>query len=189
MLLTAISTVAALCPGNGQGKLNSQFGTFWITDGIKNKKIKKGEQIPKNWKKGRYISYDKKTKKKLNLKCIICNIDTGGTQRKYCLNHKPKCHMEETIQKLRKKAILKVGELNNQYGTIWINNGIKNKKIKKNKKIPDNWKLGRFSKKENTLCNVCNCDTGSTSHRRCKEHRNIKTQSHRDNLRKRKLKK
>lgn len=37
------------------GKGNSQFGTMWITDGIKNKKIKKIDLIPDGWKKGRVL--------------------------------------------------------------------------------------------------------------------------------------
>ena len=38
-------------------------------------------------------------------------------------------HSEETLQKLRKSK--NVGSDNSQYGTIWITNGIENKKIKK----------------------------------------------------------
>ena len=38
---------------NGDG--NSQFGTMWITDGINNKKIKKGDDVPEGWYKGRVI--------------------------------------------------------------------------------------------------------------------------------------
>ena len=37
------------------GKLNSQYGTMWITNGKKNKKIKKEEKIPEGWTKGRII--------------------------------------------------------------------------------------------------------------------------------------
>ncbi len=37
-----------------KGKNNSQFGTIWISNGIENKKIKKDEEIPKGWEKGRY---------------------------------------------------------------------------------------------------------------------------------------
>jgi len=36
-----------------QGTKNSQFGTVWITDGISNKKIKKGLHIPTGWYRGR----------------------------------------------------------------------------------------------------------------------------------------
>jgi hypothetical protein len=32
---------------------NSQFGTMWITNGVDNKKIKKNDEIPFNWNKGR----------------------------------------------------------------------------------------------------------------------------------------
>jgi len=32
---------------------NSQYGTMWITDGLKNKKIKRGHPIPEGWYKGR----------------------------------------------------------------------------------------------------------------------------------------
>ena len=38
-----------------KGKGNSQYGTMWITDGTVNKKIKKDEDIPNGWYKGRKI--------------------------------------------------------------------------------------------------------------------------------------
>ena len=38
------------------GNKNSQFGTMWITNGQYNKKIKKGDNIPENWYKGRKIN-------------------------------------------------------------------------------------------------------------------------------------
>jgi hypothetical protein len=34
-------------------------------------------------------------------------------------------------------------ELNSQFGTCWITNGNENKKIKKEDKISNGWKLGR----------------------------------------------
>jgi hypothetical protein len=37
------------------GNKNSQYGTMWITDGLKNKKINKTDYIPKGWKRGRVI--------------------------------------------------------------------------------------------------------------------------------------
>ena len=40
---------------NMRGDKNSQYGTMWITNGINNKKIKKDENIPNNWKKGRIM--------------------------------------------------------------------------------------------------------------------------------------
>jgi len=41
--------------GMGSGKSNSQYGTCWITDGTKNKKIKKEEIIPSGFTLGRTI--------------------------------------------------------------------------------------------------------------------------------------
>lgn len=35
------------------GELNSQFGTRWITDGTKNRKIEASESLPKGWQYGR----------------------------------------------------------------------------------------------------------------------------------------
>jgi len=37
----------------GRGSKNSQYGTMWITDGVKNKKIKRDSEIPQTWYKGR----------------------------------------------------------------------------------------------------------------------------------------
>lgn len=36
-----------------QGEKHSQYGTMWISDGTRNKKIKKEETIPEGWFKGR----------------------------------------------------------------------------------------------------------------------------------------
>ena len=38
------------------------------------------------------------------------------------------------------------GENNSQFGSCWITNGIENRKIKKDDKIPIGWKLGRVFK-------------------------------------------
>ena len=35
-----------------QGERNSQYGSRWVTDGVINKKIKKGQEIPDNFKLG-----------------------------------------------------------------------------------------------------------------------------------------
>ena len=36
-----------------------------------------------------------------------------------------------------------MGSLNSQYGTMWITNGIENKKIIKTEVIPEGWYIGR----------------------------------------------
>jgi hypothetical protein len=41
--------------GRQQGKKNSQFGSRWITNGTKNKKIKKTDCIPDGWRAGRVM--------------------------------------------------------------------------------------------------------------------------------------
>lgn len=38
------------------GSQNSQFGTMWITDGINSQRIKKIDNVPNGWYKGRIIS-------------------------------------------------------------------------------------------------------------------------------------
>jgi hypothetical protein len=37
------------------GENNPQYGTMWITDGKNNRKIKKDEEIPEKWKRGRVL--------------------------------------------------------------------------------------------------------------------------------------
>jgi hypothetical protein len=52
-------------------------------------------------------------------------------------------HKEETKQKMSEKAKQRSKEKNSQFGTMWITNGIANKKIKKDSEIPKNWYKGR----------------------------------------------
>lgn len=41
--------------GKSVGEKNSQYGTIWITNGIETKKIKKDDNIPNGWNRGRKI--------------------------------------------------------------------------------------------------------------------------------------
>lgn len=50
-------------------------------------------------------------------------------------------HKPETIEKMRKSK--GIGHTNSQYGTMWVTNGIENKKIKKEDIIPEGWCKGR----------------------------------------------
>ncbi len=54
-----------------------------------------------------------------------------------------KKHTEETKKKIGYKNSFKTGILSSQYGTMWITNGSENKKIKKEKEIPEGWYKGR----------------------------------------------
>jgi len=53
-----------------------------------------------------------------------------------------KKHKEESKQKMSKPK--NQGEKNSQFGTIWITNGIENKKVKKDSEIPNGWYRGRL---------------------------------------------
>lgn len=84
------------------------------------------------------IEYAKKHKKNFNkmLKRVRLTRKLGcdWTNRK---------HTDEEKRKMSIKASMRVGKKNSQFGTCWITNCIENKKIKKRKKIPNGWKLGR----------------------------------------------
>jgi hypothetical protein len=55
-----------------------------------------------------------------------------------------KTHTDETKKKIgQANAISQKGEKNSQYGTMWITNGINNKKIPKSDSIPLGWYKGR----------------------------------------------
>jgi group I intron endonuclease len=57
---------------------------------------------------------------------------------------KGKTHTDETKKKISEKnSISQSKENNSQYGTMWITNGIENKKIKKDEPIPEGWNKGR----------------------------------------------
>lgn len=57
-----------------------------------------------------------------------------------------KSHSEESKDKMRKTAKERIGSKNSQFGTMWITDGIYNKKIKKDSLIPDGWRKGRIQK-------------------------------------------
>ncbi len=42
--------------GRGIGEANSQHGTFWVTNGVSNKKMPKDSEIPAGWRKGRTLT-------------------------------------------------------------------------------------------------------------------------------------
>jgi hypothetical protein len=59
-----------------------------------------------------------------------------------------KKHRPETIQKMKEvKKGQGTKETNSQYGTMWITNGVENKKIKNFFEIPEGWYKGRVATK------------------------------------------
>jgi len=58
---------------------------------------------------------------------------------------KGKKHSDDSKQKMREAKLgKKLKSENSQYGTMWITNGIENKKIKKEDIIPEGWYKGRI---------------------------------------------
>ena len=51
----AIEKMRIVHKGKGTGTKNSQFGSFWITNGVENKKLKKDTPIPTGWYIGRVL--------------------------------------------------------------------------------------------------------------------------------------
>lgn len=55
-----------------------------------------------------------------------------------------KKHSQESIDKMKISAVGRgIGSNNSQYGTIWITNGVDNKKIKSTDVVPSGWRRGR----------------------------------------------
>ena len=105
-----------------------------------------------NWQKAGLNSYLQKYNNDLEFrqKAIthIKNISILGvkvTKEKYPNGtFYGKNHSDETKKKMSESTKGKHdGVLNSQYGTMWINNGIENKKIKKDEPIPEGWNKGR----------------------------------------------
>lgn len=61
---------------------------------------------------------------------------------------KGKQHSDQTKQIMSEKAKQRLEDptANSQYGTMWITNGVENRKIKKSDSIPDGWRSGRKMK-------------------------------------------
>lgn len=57
------------------------------------------------------------------------------------LNKKHSMETKNKISDIMKEK--QSGDLNSQFGTIWITNGLENKKIKKESEIPEGWNRGR----------------------------------------------
>ena len=102
-----------------------------------------------NFYKAGNIAYKEKLKNDIDFKKIISNRMSELSRKlwksgilKYKDNWTGKNHKSETIEKLKGHK-RQIGKLNSQFGTIWITNGIENKKIKKENIIPENWYKGR----------------------------------------------
>jgi len=73
-----------------------------------------------------------------------CFSNNRDIQQRACSNARsPESNRKrkETYDKINHQ----VGTKNSQYGTIWVTNGIENKKIRKNEVIPEGWRQGRIN--------------------------------------------
>ena len=107
------------------------------------------EKLHHLWKENKNWNNDFRRKKSEILKHIwrerpeIYNNFHGNP-----MSFKGKHHTEETKQKMREKAHLRVGEKNSAFGTVWVYNESleQNKKVKKEQVedfLNQGWKLGR----------------------------------------------
>lgn len=104
-----------------------------VYGGDKCKAINSYWKIPEN--KERLIVITSERGKKLHKDGKLLNFKCDWTSRK---------HKEESKKKIgEKNSLCQKGEKNSQYGTMWITNGIENKKIKKDDIIPNGWYIGR----------------------------------------------
>jgi hypothetical protein len=90
-----------------------------------------------------YIFKVSQTQKNRHLNGIY--VETIEKLKKYWLG---KSHTDESKQKMSESKKGKgVLEKNSQYGTIWVTNGLENKKIKLSDQVPNGWIKGRYIKK------------------------------------------
>lgn len=86
------------------------------------------------------IKYNKKVRDQLR-ENVILNHKFG---KLFAPNWEGKNHKLETKDKIgEKNSIKQKGSGNSQFGTIWITNGIENKKIKREQSFDDGWFRGR----------------------------------------------
>jgi len=114
------------------GSDNSQFGTIWITDGVKTKKHNYSEDIPYGWSKGRTFSSETKA----NL-AWAKGVKRGESSDE----HKLKISLS-----LRKPDI-NVKLTGNRKHRINITDGVNNKHLDITESIPEGW-YGGITKKD-----------------------------------------
>lgn len=76
------------------GEKNGSFGTYWITNGIEARKIKKTDNMPTGFVVGRVIQ--------TNTRCCKCDEDTGSIRSVYCGAHR----YEQRIKNLYPDTVL-----------------------------------------------------------------------------------
>jgi len=122
------------------GERNGSFGTRWIRhdetgDSIK---VDKNDSIPDGWSIGRVVNKNNLSKKLGRNKCIVCGAD--AQHRTYCTAHAHIARQEACKRNAANGDIHKRGK-------IYINDGIRQKRICPTDPIPDGFVVGGISRK------------------------------------------
>jgi len=124
------------------GKGNSQFGSMWITNGVDDRKITKGNPIDVGWYKGRKSTLKTKTKNPLK-RCIVCNITLSSRRNKFCQSHLKENRLKAAERFDRSKSSV--------LGKKFITNGKYDKLHDIKLQIPEGWFLGRSKSRWNNV--------------------------------------
>ncbi len=101
------------------------------------------EKYGKNWRRFLAESSAKKRNQICRERCIgLFNPATREKGRKLANSIESIEKRVKTYQMIHHQQ----GEKNSQYGTMWITDGIDNRKIKKEEVIPEGWRRGRIVK-------------------------------------------
>lgn len=97
--------------------------------------------------------------KMLNAYIIMSFGKSDNHKRNYKINSR--CYEKLRIEYSKYKSLTQTGNMNSQYGTCWITNGIDERKVDKNHQIETGWKYGRTKlptkpRKRNYVKRDCN---------------------------------
>lgn len=131
-----------ICIG-GQGGWSFVNRNNLSINSFENKNIQQKAQRKAQKRKRSLMENDIEWRKKYSEKLSISCKKFGKENNFYGKNHS-----DETKLKMSKSHKGKHSkDKNSQFGTMWITNGVDNKKIKKNEPIPYKWRKGRIIKK------------------------------------------
>lgn len=114
------------------GANNSQFGKRWITDGLNNKFIRRGDEVPSGWRPGRFIP----CKQQVLPVCMCCGARVETMLQKYCSLHRE-----------ARRAPSRVKGPQSYTNRVFITNGNIDKLHPRDQPIPDGWARGRSTNK------------------------------------------
>jgi hypothetical protein len=119
------------------GEANTQFGTVWITNGFKSRKIPKGIGAPIGWRFGRVV---KTPDQKVNSLCLDCGARTGSPRRIRCPDHN-----YEFLKRYAEINGIMTRHRPNHAGRIYITDGFKDCWHDPEDPLPEGFVRGRSS--------------------------------------------